>query len=241
MQSAFAMPDPDFPRLSSAELVSSFGGDQAALRRYRMLAALLREGRPPGEVARTFNVSRESLRRLRLSFARDGLAALRSRKRGGGHVARGSPLVAAIKHELDNEPGLAAPMLWRRVQASLHEQNLSAPRSSFYRLLTQLRDDERADSGGSASIGLLRDALAGLSEDPPLALGRSELAALLLPDRIEPQDFAALLGRGRRLAAALRVAITRLRPSEAGPVLDDVRWRHYLIVEIGRASCRERV
>jgi len=34
----------DFPRLSSAELVSSFGGDQAALRRYRMLAALLREG-----------------------------------------------------------------------------------------------------------------------------------------------------------------------------------------------------
>jgi hypothetical protein len=72
----------DFPRLSSAELVSSFGGDQVALRRYRMLAALLREGRPPGEVARTFGVSRESLRRLRQSFERDGLAALRSQKRG---------------------------------------------------------------------------------------------------------------------------------------------------------------
>lgn len=224
------MPDIDFPRLSSAELVSSFGGDQVALRRYRMLAALLREGRPPGEVARTFGVSRESLRRLRQSFERNGLAALRSQKRGGGHVARGSPLVAAIKQELDNEPGLAAPLLWRRVQARLHEQNISAPRSSFYRLLTQLRDEERADSGGTASIGLLRDALADLAEDPPLALGRSELAELLLPDRVEPQNLAALLGRGRRLRDALRVAIARLRPSEAGPVLDDSRWRHYLIV-----------
>jgi transposase len=218
------MPDIDFPRLSSAELVGSFGSDQAALLRYRMLAALLREGRPPGEVARTFGVSRESLRRLRQSFERDGLAALRSQKRGGGHVARGSPLVAAIKQELANEPGLSAPLLWRRVQARLHEQNLPAPRSSFYRLLTQLRDEERADSGGAASIGLLRDALAGLAEDPPLALGRSELATLLLPDERD------LLGRGRRLAAALRVAISRLRPSEAGPVLDDSRWRHYLIV-----------
>src|SRR5215213_8001382 len=224
------MPDINFPRLSSAELVSSFGGDQAALRRYRMLAALLREGRPPGEVARTFGVSRESLRRLRQAFERDGLAALRSQKRGGGHVARGSPLVAAIKQELDNEPGLAAPLLWRRVQARLHQQNISAPRSSFYRLLTQLRDEERADSGGTASIGLLRDALADLAEDPPLALGRSELAALLLPERVEPQNLAALLSRGRRLRDALRVAIARLRPSEAGPVLDDSRWRHYLIV-----------
>jgi transposase len=224
------MPDIDFPRLSSAELVSSFGGDQAALRRYRMLAALLREGRPPGEVARTFGVSRESVRRLRQSFERDGLAALRSQRRGGGHVARGSPLVAAIKHELDNEPGLAPPLLWRRVQARLHEQNLSAPRSSFYRLLTQLRDEERAGGGGPASIRLLRDALTDLAEDPPLALGRSELAALLLPAQVEPQDFAALLARGRRLRDALRVAIARLRPSEAGPVLDDARWRHYLIV-----------
>jgi hypothetical protein len=222
--------DIDFPRLSSAELVGSFGGDQAALRRYRMLAALLREGRPPGEVARTFSVSRESLRRLRQAFERHGLAALRSRKRGGGHVARSSPLVVAIKQELANEPGLSASLLWRRVQARLHEQNLPAPRSSFYRLLTQLRNEEHADSGGPASIGLLRDALTGLAEDPPLALGRSELAALLLPEPVEPQDFAALLARGRRLAAALRTAISRLRPSEAGPVLDDPRWRHYLIL-----------
>jgi transposase len=216
--------DSDFPRLSSAELVNSFGNDQVALRRYRILVALLREGRPASEVARTFGVSRESLRRLRLAFERDGLAALQSQKRGGGHVARGSPLVAAIKQELYIEPGIAAPLLWRRVQARLHEQGITAPRSTFYRLLTQLRDEESAATGGQASISLLRDALADLAEDPPLALGRGELAALLLPDERD------LLQRGRRLREALRAAITRLRPSEAGPVLDDPRWRHYLIV-----------
>jgi transposase-like protein len=216
--------DTEFPRLSSAELVSSFGNDQAALRRYRILAALLREGRPTGEVARTFGVSRESLRRLRLAFERDGLAALQSQKRGGGHVARGSPLVGAITQELNIEPGVAAPVLWRRVQARLREQGIAAPRSTFYRLLTQLRAEESAASGGQVSIALLRDALSGLAEDPPLALARGELAALLLPDERD------LLQRGRRLRDALRAAITRLRPSEAGPVLDDPRWRHYLIV-----------
>jgi transposase len=215
--------DTEFPRLSSAELVSSFGNDQAALRRYRMLVALLREGRPAGEVARTFGVSRESLRRLRLAFEREGLAALQSQKRGGGHVARGSPLVGAIKQELSIEPGLPAPVLWRRVQARLREQGFTAARSTFYRLLTQMRSEENA-AGGQAPIGLLRDALANLAEDPPLALARGELASLLLPDERD------LLQRGRRLRDALRAAIARLRPSEAGPVLDDPRWRHYLII-----------
>jgi transposase-like protein len=217
------MPDIELPRLSSAELVSTFGADQAALRRYRILAALLREGRPAAEVARTFGVSRESLRRLRQAFARDGLAALRSRKRGGGHVARGSPLARLIAHELSVEPGIAAPALWRRIQARLHEQGVVAPRSTFYRLLAQFRDEDRS-AAGHASVGLLRAALDDLAEDPPLALGRGELAALLLPDERD------LLGRGRRLRDALRAAIARLRPAEAGPVLDDPRWRHYLIV-----------
>ncbi|HEX9373354.1 MAG TPA: helix-turn-helix domain-containing protein [Roseiflexaceae bacterium] len=216
------MPD-EFPRLSSAELVSSFGNDQTALRRYRILAALLREGRPPGEVARTFGISRESLRRLRHSFERDGLTALHSRKRGGGHVARSSPLVGAIRQELGLDPGAPAPTLWRRVQARLREQNLSAPRSTFYRLLAQLRDEEDGDAG-RAPVALLREALADLVEDPPLGLARGALATLLLPDERD------LLQRGRRLRDALRAGIARLRPSEAGPVLDDPRWRHYLII-----------
>ena len=213
----------ELPRLSSAELVSSFGSDQAALRRYRILVALLREGRPAGEVARTFGVSRESIRRLRGAFEREGLAGLQSRKRGGGHVVRGSPLASAIQQELSADPGATAAALWRRVQARLREQGLSAPRSTFYRLLAQFRDGDEEDSA-HVQVRLLREALAGLAEDPPLALGRSELAVLVLPDERDP------LQRGRRLRDALRTAIARLRPSEAGPVLDDPRWRHYLII-----------
>ena len=145
------MPDHDFPRLSSAELVVSFGNDQAALRRYRMLSALLREGRPAGEVARTFGVSRESLRRLRHVFERSGLAGLQSRKRGGGHVARGSPLVAALRQELSVEPGVSATVLWRRVQARLRDQgHEQVQRSTFYRLLAQLRAEESGPAGGLA-------------------------------------------------------------------------------------------
>ncbi len=218
------MSDLDLPRLSSAELVARFGNDEAALRRYRILVALLREGRPAGEVARTFGVSRESLRRLRHAFRRDGLAALQSRKRGGGHFARGSPLVKAIRQELSTDPGVSAGVLWRRVQSRLHAEGIDPPRSTFYRLLAGLRGEEHPSTSGRASIGLLREALGALAEDPPLALGRGELAVLLLPDE---RDF---MQRGRRLREALRTAIERLRPSEAGPVLDDTRWRHYLII-----------
>jgi transposase len=216
--------DPELPRLSGAELVAHFGGDEAALRRYRMLVALLREGRPAGEVARTFGVSRESLRRLRHAFRRDGLAALRSRKRGGGHLARGSPLARIITQELQLNPGVSAALLWRRVQALLCEEGIAAPRSTFYRLLAGLRDEESGVAAVGIPIRILREALGALAEDPPLALGRGALANLLLPD--EPD----VLRRGRRLSEALQAAIARLRPSEAGPIIDDPRWRHYLIV-----------
>ncbi|HWQ16007.1 MAG TPA: helix-turn-helix domain-containing protein [Roseiflexaceae bacterium] len=217
--------DPDLPRLSSAELAARFGADEAALRRYRMLVALLREGRPPGEVARTFGVSRESLRRVREAYRRGGLPALKSRKTGGGHFARGSPLARALRQELGADPGMPAGVLWQRVQARLRVEGLDAPRSTFYRLLARLRDDEAAAAPGSVSLRLLRDALGALAEDPPLALGRSELATLLLPAEPDP------LERGRRLQSALHAAVERLRPNdEAGPVLNDPRWRHYLIV-----------
>jgi hypothetical protein len=216
--------DFELPRLSGTELIARFSGDEAALRRYRMLAALLREGRPAGEVARTFGVSRESLRRLRHTFRREGLAGLRSRKRGGGHFARGSPLARAITQELQLDPGVSAALLWQRVQARLLDEGHAAPRSTFYRLLAGLRDEDANVISAGIPLRLLREALGALAEDPPLALGRSGLAALLLPDEADP------LPRGRRLQEALHAAIERLRPAEAGPVLDDPRWRHYLII-----------
>ncbi len=216
--------DIELPRLNGAELLARFGGDEAALRRYRMLAALLREGRPAGEVAQTFGISRESLRRLRHAFQSEGLAALHTRKRGGGHLARGSPLALAITQELRLDPGVSAAVLWQRVQVRLREEGLDAPRSTFYRLLAGLRDEDSTEASTGIPIRPIREALGALPEDPPLALGRSALADLLLPDERDP------LRRGRRLQDTLHAAIARLRPSEAGPVLDDPRWRHYLII-----------
>ena len=217
------MTDHDFPRLSSAALLARFGSDEAALRRYRMLTALLREGRSAVEVARTFDVSRESLRRACVAFERAGLDGLRSRKPGGGHLARGSALAVVLQQELAADPGLPSAALWRRVQARMLEIEASVPRSSFYRLLTRLRS-EADPTGETTPDGPLREALAALAEDPPLALGRCGLASLLLP------DVRDALARGRWLQRALRNAIERLRPAEAGPLLDDTRWRHYLII-----------
>jgi hypothetical protein len=214
----------DLPRLSTADLVARFGDDEPALRRYRMLSALLREGRAPGEVARTFGVSRESLRRLRNAYARTGLDAIQSRRRGGGHLARGSPLAAALRQELAADPGIPAHVLWRRVQARLRAIGQPAPRSTFYRILAHLRSEDVGAPPGRASIALLREALASLAEDPPLTLGRSGLAELLLPAPRDP------LQRGRQLQRALHTAIAQLRPAEAGAVRDDPRWRHYLII-----------
>ena len=216
--------DIELPRLSSSELVSQFGNDEIALRRYRMLVALIREKRTPGEVARTFGVSRESLRRLRQAFEREGISALQSRKRGGGHLAHATPLAVTIRQELRDNPGITASALWRRVNARLREDGLHAPRSTFYRLLARLRDEELCLTDEQFPISQLRDALNALAEDPPLALGRSELATRLFPDVREP------LQRGYWLQHAMRTAIARLHPLEAGPVLDDPRWRHYLII-----------
>jgi transposase-like protein len=217
------MPDIDLPRLSGAELAALFGDDVAALQRYRMLAALLREGRPTAEVARAFGVSRESLRRLRRAFAKGDLTALRTRRRGGGHFARSSLLARALRDELGADPGAPASALWQRVAARMAEQGARAPRSTFYRLLARLRDDEQGEGGGRSAAHLLREALDGLLEDPPLALGRSQLAQLLLAEERDP------IPRGRRLAAALNGAIERMRPGDA-PDLDDPRWRPHRIL-----------
>lgn len=214
----------ELPRLTSAEFVARFGSDEDALRRYRILVALLREGRSTSEVARAFDTSCESLRRLRLAFRRDGLLALQRRKPGGGHFARGSPLAQAIQQELASDPHVSPSTLWHRVKMRLQEQGLTAPRSTFYRLLARLRDEQVAAGSGEATVGLLREALHDLAENPPLRLGRSGLAALLLPHERN------LLRRGRWLQDVLRVAIEQLRPFEAGPVLDDPHWRHYLIL-----------
>ena len=210
-----------------------FGDDVAALQRYRMLVALIRERRPTAEVARAFGVSRESLRRLRRAFVQGDLAALRSRRRGGGHFARGSALAQMLRDALAQDPRVPGSVLWERIEAQLKTQGLAAPRSTFYRLLARLRDEESDEGGGRTAANLLRDALSGLLEDPPLDLGRSQLAELILPE--ERDQFQ----RGRRMAAALSAAIEQLHPAdELDP--NDPRWRSYRILAGEYLDARER-
>ena len=69
---------------------------------------------------------------------------------------------------------------------------------------------------------LVRLALLRLAEDPPLSLGRSRLARLLMPDERDQ------LGRGKVLHMAFAVTIEQLQPP--GTVAhDDPRWWPYLI------------
>ncbi len=213
----------ELPRLSSAELLAQFGNSERALRRYRMLVALLREGRSPGEVAETFGVSRESIRRLRHAYDQQGMAAIRDQQRQTGHLSRSSPLTIAIRQELSIAPDSAPALLWKRVQARLAEEGLSAPRSTFYRLLPAIRSHV-APPDTRVSTALLRDALGMVAEDPPISLGRSELAEMLLADTPDT------LERGRTLQQALFRAIERLRPGDAVPIHTDPRWRSYLII-----------
>jgi transposase/ATP:corrinoid adenosyltransferase len=218
----------ELPRLSSAELERLFEGDARAQTRYRMLSALLHEGRAPGEVARTFGVSRETLRRLRGALAEQGLDALRQRTGGGGHRARHSPLIQVLEEVLREQSGAGTAQLVRLVRARLQTEGQAAPRSTIYRLLRAyaeapagpLSPDESSDDAHD----LLRAALLLLPEEPPIALGQSRLAARLVPFESDP------LRRGLRLQEALRRAIELLRPDDTtGPRLD-AAWRAYLIV-----------
>jgi hypothetical protein len=227
------MPDTDLLRLSVPELATLFGNDVEALQRYRMLVALIREGRPTSEVARAFGVSRESLRRLRRAYAGGDLDALRSKRRGGGHFARGSPLARALHMEIGADPGASAATLWRRVQERLAAQGKQAPRSTFYRLLARLRGDDDDEGDVRSAHRLLRDSLSGLLEDPPVTLGRSALAELLLAEERDP------IQRGRRLASALRMAIARTHPENPSE-RDDSRLRHHAILAGEYLEGRER-
>lgn len=216
------------PRLSSSELEHEFGDDELALQRYRMLAALLHEGRTAGEVAQTFGVSRETLRRLRRAVAERGLDGLRRRRPGGGHRVRRSPLLRAVEAVLQAQPNATPAQVVRLVGERLEPQQIKAPRSTIYRLLNVLQDEvadeDDSNAGSGAAHELLRAAMPLLLADPPLELGRSRLALQLIPYESDT------LRRGQRLQAALQRAIALLRPAdETGPRLDSA-WRPYLII-----------
>lgn len=219
------------PVLNDSELRAMFAGDERAIWRYRLLAALRHEGLSPAQVARRFNTSPETVRDVAAAFDASGsLEALRSRRRGAaGHLRRQTPLAQAVAQELVATPDASSGEIYRRVQRRMAALGQTAPRRTVYRLIARLRPQREDDLQQTttrwwppALVPLLRAALPLLAADPPRDLGRSELAAVLVPD--ETDDLA----RGQRLRSLVQSALEALRPSAADPA--DPRWRAYTIL-----------
>lgn len=211
------------PRLNEPELRSLFGDDERAVWRYQVLAALLHEHRTARDVARSFNTTPETIRALRTQFQAQGtLDVLLSKRRGAaGHVGRQSPLAQAVATELAADPTASAGAVWRRVHAQLAPRGIEVPRRSIYRLVERLRPAPDAalaapapDIWPPALVPHVRAALPLLLFDPPLDLGRSVLAELLLPNESDA------LMRGRTLHTLLSAALEQLRPGPHVPPTD---------------------
>jgi hypothetical protein len=94
---------------------------------------------------------------------------------------------------------------------------------------------QQTGAAAEADPRLVRAALPLLLEDPPLTLGKSQLAICLLPELAERY-------RGQLLQRALLSAIERLRPSQ-GTMSDNHRRWPYLIcrAEYVEGNCRREV
>src|SRR3712207_6415684 len=134
-------PMPLLPVLTDAELRALFRDDERAIWRYRLLSALLHEGRSSREVAEQWATTPETVRHLRSAFLQTGhLDVLRSKRRGAaGHLQKQSSLAQAIARELTRDPEASGGQIWRNVQAQLAGTGIEAPRRTVYRLIERLR------------------------------------------------------------------------------------------------------
>lgn len=208
---------PLLPTLNEAELHAIFRNDERAIWRYSILAALLLDGQSPRDVAQQFSTTVETVRTLRTSFLATGhLDTLRSKRRGAaGHLSRQSPLAQAVARELAADPTASGGAIWRRVQQRLGERGVQVPRRSVYRIIDRLRPSVvepeapalSSDLWAPALVPALRTALPLLRLDPPLDLGRSELAGQLFSQEIDPQ------ARGQQVRQLIQRALDQLRPA----------------------------
>jgi transposase len=213
------------PRLDHDQLLTYFGDDAAGRRRYQALSALLHQGKTQREAAELAQVSERTVRNTLRTFSRRGVAGLRSsgssaRRRTNTRKA----FEQALRSALRAEPDTGGDRLWKRAQELLGVDGPTLSRRTAYRILADLRtSDDEGEQEADDLIGKLRNALPLLPEDPPLALGNSPLAQLLLPGDGDAH------ARGLLLQTALRAAIDRLRPD--GPISTvDRDWWPYLIV-----------
>jgi transposase len=212
------------PRLDSDELATVFGNDSVARRRYEALSAILHHGKTQREAAAVAQMSERTVRNILKSFNRRGVNGLRSTQAGSRRRTNArKQFEQALRSALRAEPEAGGDRLWHRAQELLGSDGAQLSRRTAYRILAALRAaEEEGDQEADELLGKLRAALPQLHEDPPLALGGSALAQLLLPGEGDA------LARGLLLQNALCTAIDRLRPD--GPVSTvDRGWWPYLI------------
>lgn len=221
------------PVLSEAELRAIFRDDERAIWRYHILSALLHDHRSVGDVAREFAATTETVRSLRTAFLASGaLDELRSKRRGAaGHLGRQSPLAQAVARELATDPQANSNAIWRRVAAQLEGSGIAVPRRTTYRLIERLRPQTVGRVAEPATdtlwppalVPALRAALSLLPMEPPFDLGRSDLAAQLLPNESD------VLERGRRLKDLLEQALADIGPGSRDDP-HEVRFRPHQIL-----------
>jgi hypothetical protein len=77
--------------------------------------------------------------------------AVRLRRTAPERAYATDALAGVLRQELQSEPGVLAATLWRWVQGRLREAGEEAPRSTFYRLLAQLRAEDAASGDGAST------------------------------------------------------------------------------------------
>lgn len=215
---------PTLPTLSDEELVDLFDDDLEAIRRYRLLHAVLVDGVSQREAAKAHNVSERTVRNVLGIYRRGaGLDTLRSRRATTRRAVprRWESFEPALAAALAEDAMAGGDKLWRRAQALMGDAGASLSRRTAYRILARLRAEAKR-SEEPTLFGAVRNALPLLLEDPPLSLGASTLAQRILPDESNQ------LLRGTLLQQALRASLDRLRPAGAVSTIDR-SWWPYLI------------
>lgn len=222
------------PVLSDDELSALFGDDLDALRRYRLLHAILVTGMTQREAATAYAVSERTVRNVLRAYARGGLDALRSRTTTSRRRRdrRSSQTEQALVAALAEEPLAGGDRLWRRAQELLGESGEQLSRRTTYRLLAHLRSERDEDDPPDSMRSAVRTALPLLPEDPPLALGGSPLAQRLLSSEVDP------LQRGLLLQQAIRAALDHLRPAGTISTIDRSWWPYLICTGEYEASQR---
>lgn len=188
----------ELPALSESELRAHFGADSAAIRRYRVVRAVVNEQLRHTDAATRYGVAERTVRAFLARYRRRGLDGLRTRQRG-----LRAPLAVRILGELrDDLPYASGAQLWRAAQGTLQTTGTTVSRRTAYRILARLARPLRR----AVAHRELRAALGCLAEDPPFSLGTTQLAAALLPELRRP------LARGLRLRSVLLAAIAALEP-----------------------------